>query len=337
MNARVSAGAFAALLFAGLIIAAAPTGAADNAKLRVEPSDVVIGVDGSSLKDGRLPPETSWVHVRFSFNVIVPSLTGCTTLITLELKPPANSAHATYVLSPMHITRSFNGSSGPLGAVASPNGNTMAGWQSTLTVRLTRDAPAFQQVEFAVQARARTDARNATDGCTVQDSDWVSSRSSVVADYMPRMAYQPRSYSMSAGPNGQVVFRVEASNLGNGPTRLTTSIVERTPGLEGVAPPIDLLLESPTSGKSARNVEDVQITVRTPPKNGYTNKIYTLEAHFLARPDISGHTGDVATEASVVTLTLKVQGVYVPGFDASSLIAAAAVAGLGLTLTRRRL
>jgi len=301
---------------------------AEKAKLTVNPVSVDVGVDGTSLKDGRLMPESSTVKIRYTFDVVVPAATSCYGTIRLDLKPPASDERMSISLSPASISRYFDGSRDGSTAVdgfVSPTGTTMTGWSTVLTLQFTRNAPAFTPMDVSVKAQAILEGGDGA-SCNIDNSAESTSRTTVIPDIMLLMEYTPAAYIRHAGPGGEVTFAVEARNLGNGATRISTSLPTPPKGLEAVIPPADAIVESKAqSGQGARDSSVLVVSARTPKHTGYTNKVVTLEISFLARPQ--GASSGATAEPVTLTLALQIQGASLPGFDASPMLGAVVIAG----------
>jgi hypothetical protein len=335
--AKTTTAAIAVLFIAGLLVTVAPVSTAQGEKkLKVDQVGSYVVKDEGQLNAGRLPPEIATLRIELNFKVTIPPVGACIDTITVTYTPPASTAQASIHVSPPSETKAFKGQSDGV-PVSGAQGSEIEGFKATITVQLTRSAPAFSAINIPVTVRATGGGGSTSSGCGLTPSDAIQAVAVVVPDYAARVQYVPKTYTASTGQNKQVVFSINMINFSNGPTRVKTSIVEKTKGLESILPPVDTLLESKaTSGPQARDTQEIFITARTPHSNGYTNKVYTFEAHFMATADAGGSTGKMAEDEKVVTMSVKVQGVYVPGFDATSLVAALGIALLGLNLVRRR-
>lgn len=338
-NAKRIAIGFTILFVASIFAMLMPTGVAQAQDQPLRVNEVVKPNVKIEENKALLFPETRQAEIDYKFGVKIPPLSGCTVDITVTFKylPGEESAYSTAVLSPQQLIKTFDtGDSAAPVPFVNPSGSEVTGFDTTLTVSFFRNAPAFQDAKFKVQATALASA-STSDSCNVGDSQPTDSEASLKPDYLASMSIQPSSIIQTSGQNKRVLFPVKIVNFGNGPTRVITTIVEKTQGLNAVQPPAEVLLESKaTQGDQALNQQDIFITVLTPNNNGYTNKVYSFDATFKAKADTS-ETGSFAEQEITVPFSLKVQGVYVPGFDSVSLIAALGVGLLGLSRMRRRL
>lgn len=321
----------ALLLLALVTLAlAVPSSVASNpTKMNVTPR----GYDLSPKSDtGRYAPETTNFQITYHFDVNVPGGTACSGNIVLTLSPPpANDAYAATFAGNV-LTRPFDTNGDGQGDVASTLGGVSPGWDATLNVEFTRRAAAFQSYEFTVGAQASL----VGNGCTADPSEVVTNSAPVKADYMPRTQYEPRSYLTKTGQNGLVTFPIKATNTGNGPSRISVEATEKTKGLEALTPPVDVLLDSSTSSPgTSHDSEVLLVSARTPHANGYTNTLHTIQVLLHTRADAPPGTKGAPEDTTALTLSVQVQGAYVPGFDAPLLVGALA-GGAGLLGRSRR-
>lgn len=309
--------------------------AAEEPKLNVE------GASATPSSTGLIMPEIEQVDIQFEFYVQIPALQACTFDITLEFQyvPNGEDAYSSAVLAPRQRVISVEGTEVVPGQPSVPYANTesqrLGPFTTTLTVSFDRNVPAFNSVVFTVKGQARTSLDD-DDGCSIQDSDWRESSASIKPAYFASLSVQPVNIVQDSGQNKRVLFPVQITNFGNGATNVETKIDNVSGGLDTVNAPPRLTLESRANrGDQAQMKDTVFLTVMSPAHNGYENKVYSFNAKFRASPETS-ETGSHMTREIVVPFTLKVQGVYVPGFDSVSLIAALGVGLLGLTRMRRR-
>jgi hypothetical protein len=325
--------ALGALVLALLVV---PSAAAEDAKLVVSPHAPTVGVEGTAMPAGRLAPETSILKIEYVFDVLVPAASRCAGTIIVDYAPPPASDKYVATLSVASASRPFDGNGdadSPGDAVASPAGTKLKDWKTVLTVQLTRQAPAFETLAFVVKAKARLAEGSQ---CNLAESAWAEGQSQIAADYFPLMEYRPTFYMGRAAPNGDVTFRVEASNLGNGATRISTTLKPVDKGLEALIPPVDSLIESKVqSGQGAADKSILSLTARAPKHTGYSNSIQEFQATFRARAEAGGAASSAAVQETTLTFAVKVQGVSLPGFDAGPALAALG-AVVVLSVARRR-
>lgn len=326
----------AALYLVGLV-AVAPIATAQGGDRPVSISaEGTPTVKGTSAA-GRLAPETATAQVTAKFVVTVPGPSACVgQLITVSYKVLEKPAYATITLAPGSEAKPFTGgqSGNQADQFASSGGYAWSGWETQAVVAFTRSAPAFQDIPIKIEATVTAGAGTSS-GCTATGSGTKAiGETSIKADYLPSIQILPDAIIQTSGQNKKVLFPITVINFSNGPTRVAGEVIERTKGLNAVVPPAELFLESKaTSGEKAQNTQQVFVTVLTPNKNGYTNKVYSFDAVFRARSDTAGQ--DLLTSEISVPLSVKVQGVYVPGFDSTMMIAGLGIALVGLSVRRR--
>ena len=158
-----------------------------------------------------------------------------------------------------------------------------------------------------------------------------------MTEYAPLMEYKPSSYSARAAPNGDVTFRIKATNLGNGATRVTTTLKSVSGSIEALIPPSAALLESEAqSGEAAADETTLHVTVRAPKYSGYSNRLAQFQVIFTAKAEAGAAAAGSPVDETTMVLVLKVQGVSLPGFDVGPLFAGLGIAVAGIALRRRK-
>jgi hypothetical protein len=325
-NTKLVAG-LATLLVAFIAVAVTPTASAQAGQASIKIDSQKL--DDTQLKNGRLPPEIAQVTIDFTFSVTMPPVTGVCPAgtVTVEFTNPKKGGDwATVTVSPSAVTQPV--------LANNQQQQTIGGFSTKMTIVTTRKAPAFQTGEYVISAVAKPSV-STNGGCNVANSGEFKVSNNIVNDYFPIMEYQPSKYIQKTGQNKDVLFTVKASNFGNGDTKVTAvySPISKNK-LDAVIPPAQTTLESKAAvGEKALFSKDVQVSGRTPHSNGYTNSIYTFSIAFTAG---SVQAGSDTKDEQTLTLSVQVQGVYVPGFDPAGAIAALGVAVLLLGFARRR-
>jgi hypothetical protein len=201
----------AALLM--LVFAPGPAHAQAEKKLKVEQMGSYVYRDEGQLNEGRLPPETALLRVDLHFKVIIPPLSVCLDAITVAYTPPPSTPQASIQVSPTTQTRPFEGST--LGVpVSGLHGMEMDGFKATLTIQLTRQAPAFQAIVIPLKVQALTSTGSTSSGCGLIASDVIQASAIVVPDYMARVDAQSSPWQ------GNTPQPISVTNYGNGMTRV---------------------------------------------------------------------------------------------------------------------
>lgn len=295
--------------------------------------------DETGLNGPRLPPESAAVKYDVIATVTYPQITGCVTVVSVTFKPTPKANYITAVISPTTITQTADFTtggtpSGPAQGIVGAAGGKQD-FKTLMTITTTRQAPALQDLQVDIKA-------DAVAGTTSQGNCNLGTGSNtgtftIKNDYLALMQYAPTAYILKTGQNKAVNFGIKMTNFGNGPTKV--KIKADMPGknkLESLVPPADQrLLSRATDGAQAKVDSDIIIQARTPHSNGYTNSFYNVLATFDAAYDGNLVGGTPSTDTQAVTLSVQVQGVYVPGFDAVSIIGAMAIALGAFGVTRR--
>lgn len=193
----------------------------------------------------------------------------------------------------------------------------------TGTVYLTRDAPAFSTANIVIKA-------SSTGGTCVQPPKEAEGKTSVKAGFYGKMQARLEKTIDGAGQNSKVTIPLIVENFGNGEilTKYKLENAEKTK--------VDVILPGniivPTAiGTSLDPKQILPIDIQTPYKNGYMNDVapvvITITSESSEDPEIKG-------QDATVTALIRTQGVYVPGFELTTLMAAALAALVGFV--RRR-
>ena len=281
-------------------------------------------------EDNRLDPESELGTVKYKVTVRPPPTpSGCTSSWGITYDVVGKLGYQSVTISPP----SQIGNIGTQGVV-NPGNEAAQVFDATLTVSVSREAPAFRDDEYALKATLAVPP--STNGCSVAAGPAATAKASVKNDYLPLTTVEPGVYFQKAGQNKKVVFPIKIQNIGNGPSRVRLEIIPLGKNrLDSVIPPAELRLESRAQkGSAALFKADTRIEAQTPHSNGYTNSIYSFQAKFLTSYDGSGE--NTQTDETAVTLSVQVQGVYVPGFDSVAMLGALSLALAGVGFVRRR-
>ncbi len=326
------------LMVATFVVAIAPTASAQATEqvITVVTKGVpTIQTGASTLNNNRIAPDTGVAVVKYEFTVTVPPVGACplsaiNVVFTADkgASPPDWAEEAQIVLS------------GPTAAInydpqKSGTAQTFS-VDTTLSIRITKNAPAGKSGEYRVLAQAFPPAA-AAGGCNLKKSDppTPNAFNAVSNDYLAVMEYTPEKYIQKVGQNKEVSFVVKMTNYGNAATRIETT-TDTPEGLAAPVPPAAITLESKAeSGEKAVYFKDAVISLKTPSSNGYTNSLYSFTAHFTAKAATMTGQG-LDDDEQPITFSLQVQGVYVPGFDPRSAIASLGIGLVLLGFARRR-
>lgn len=318
----VAYGSVAALVLMAVLVFAPNATAQAGAQLTVTSEGATPNVPG---KSGRLAPETQTATIVFAFKVSIPDTGGAgvaacpTANIVVTFEPTRPGDWSTITLSSYSKVVTLT--------PQEPTANV----DTEMSITTTRKARAFVSDTYEVKASAAA----GPSGCTFTPSAKVPNTAFIQNDYIPILEYSPAKYIQKTGQNKEVLFPIEITNFGNAQTKVATSVDQPNKNkLDAVLPPsvttLNTDLESKTDVKKT-----IVIAARTPSSNGYTNTLYSFFVNFAGTATTPGP--EIATDNQQITLSVQVQGVYVPGFDFTSLIGALGI-GLGaLGFLRRRL
>lgn len=293
----------------------------------------------TGLVNNRLAPETALATVNFGWTMTIQGPSQCVgvpmkaTYALLE-----SPAYAPASVSTAFETRTYvgGGDNNPASGVAGTEPESYDDLILAIAVAVTRDAPAFEPIRIVVQATPTAGKGSQQDQCSIINGPAVTQEVFLIPDYLPSISYIPDSTILKTGQNKQIAFPIRMINFGNFPSRVSTELVGGTGGLAVNTPPEIFIDSKVTGGATAKNEERVNIGIITAGKNGYTNKVYSFQVKFIGKADSTG-TNLQTQPVGPMSFTVKVQGVYVPGFDASSVLSALGIGLLGLGFMRRRL
>lgn len=320
MKKKMAAYGFAALMTFAVFVMMAPTAAAQG-------GNIGVSVKNIRIDNPLLTPEVGITTVTADIHLEFPAASGCSAPITMEYRGSGPS-YASIVMSPATESFTFRSQEDSGHPFVSPASETQVREGIKMTITTTRDAPAFQSVQYIFKATAKpstSQSCNFNQGTSDQPV-------TVQNDYFPLIQANAKQTLLKSGQNAQVQFPVDVTNFGNGQTRVSveTSYLSKDQ-LASLVPPSPFVVDSKAQqGPSARDTFTAFIQARTPHSNGYTNSIYSFSADFSGEYAGAKPPGEPKTDEQTVTLSLQVQGVYAPGFDPVFAIGALGVAMLGV-------
>lgn len=301
-------------------------------------------VDGLG-PNGRIRPEIDEVKIEYHFYVIVPSAQACLKdVIVTWTANRGDASWATIILNKPSESQPVPNPGGQSNVPPVTSGGssvrvpTAGSFSTTVTVKVSREAPAFKEGTYTVVGQAaKGETTGLTDECSYQESLPQDSPVTVKNDFVPRISAIPSGpQSLKTGQNKNLLISVTVQNLGNYQVQVKPTTKETSKGkLDALLVPPEQPVASKIYDKTAQDTINFIVTARTPHKNGYTNTVYSFTATFTARVDNPSETG-LATDSKDVPYSIQVQGVYVPGFEPTSAIAAIGAALLLLGVVRRR-
>jgi hypothetical protein len=196
---------------------------------------------------------------------------------------------------------------------------------STSNIEVTQEAPGEVAIKCTLSAYVK-----AVFGTQIPDSTVGTAILVVKADFLGLISVNVPGTIKQAGPQKNIKYTLDITNLGNSQTDLIFSLSEgaTSGGWNPLAPP-KITLGSTQQG-ATNTVATVEFTVNTPYKNGWNNKEKSMTLTITPQS-----TKDFETKGAPVDVPVlaRVRGVYVPTLE--PLFMLGAVLGVAL-LARRR-
>ncbi len=157
-----------------------------------------------------------------------------------------------------------------------------------------------------------------------------STKTTVLVQYLGLISANVPTTISQAGPQKQIRYNIELTNLGNSRSNIRFDLEGETTGGWKPVEPTLITLESSAQG-GAEVSKTVSFLVSTPYKNGWNNKEETFK---LVVTPVS--TKPAATEGQAVEINVlaRVRGVYVPTLEPMLMLGA--ILGAALVIRMRR-
>lgn len=186
------------------------------------------------------------------------------------------------------------------------------------TIFLTKDAPAFATAKITVTATG-------TGGTCILKPQDKTGEAPIQAGFYGKMQARLDKTIESTGQNSKVTIPLIVENYGNGEliTRYELVNSEKT-DVDVILPPPIIV---PTAiGTTLDPKQIINVDIQTPFKNGYMNKADSVTIKVTSK---SNDNQEIEGPEAQVTALIRTQGVYVPGFEATTMLIAglAALAG----------
>lgn len=186
-----------------------------------------------------------------------------------------------------------------------------------------KDAPAFKKAKLTVEVTSPGGT------CINAPQKGVGEKVFVAGFYGKMVAYLDKTLD-SAGQNAKVTLPLTIENYGNGDIEAAFQLLNEEKTKLDVITPAPVIV--PTNvGSTLDNTKQVNIDLKTPYKNGYMNQPATVK---LKITSVSTEKREIVGPEAEVSALIQTQGVYVPGFELTTLMAAALAALLAFV--RRR-
>ncbi|PKK86193.1 MAG: hypothetical protein CVT48_02115 [Thermoplasmata archaeon HGW-Thermoplasmata-1] len=146
-------------------------------------------------------------------------------------------------------------------------------------------------------------------------------------DYTAQVPIEPAFFSLLSvtaattlqkiSPNGQAVYPITVTNLGNGPTKVFLDIKNVPTGWQVVTPAPFILDSTQQGGKNTKAT--VNVMVQPPYKFGHHNDLAAMKIDITSTHALDS---SLKGDASAVSIMTRSQGMCTPGFEALFVFAA---------------
>jgi hypothetical protein len=255
-----------------------------------------------------------WVYTFREQTSSIP--TAVTTSTTLHFDPaPVCNAAGFVITGPQAISIPIGG--------GQQSTRTSYDGVATFAVLATQDAPG--ETPTPCIFKAYVDALNSQ----ITKTETATVSATVTAAYLGLLSVSVPTLIDEAGPQKQISYTMDITNVGNARTNVIFSIdnqdTKAQDGWQSVAPG-QLLLESRAQGGTT-TTKQAAFTISTPYRNGWNND----ETTFVFRlTPVSTNNQDVKGAEVQVNVLARVRGIYVPGPEpmllAGAIIGAALIA-----------
>ncbi len=219
--------------------------------------------------------------------------------------------------------------SGPLTnlvTVSRQQSSTSAGASGTkdFTLQATQQAPGETPTKCTFQARVNDL------GTQVKATEKQSTTATFVVDYLGLVSANLPSTIKQAGPQKEIKYDIELTNLGNARSNIRFDLITESIGDWDPVPPTEIILDSPNQG-GQETTKTVSFQVSTPFKNGWNNDQKTLQ---LRITPVSTKNADIEGTSVTINTLSRVRGVYVPSLE--PMVMLGAVLGAAFVAARLR-
>lgn len=246
--------------------------------------------------------------------------------ITISITPTKPPAYAEITVQPTIL--SFAPPSTPAPTGTGGGGDSGQTLKFAVTVVFSRDAPAFKTTPFSLNAAATAGT------CIHSTTTQAPTTFPVTPGFYGVLSASVPKTIQKAGQGSEVTFPMTIENLGNGQIKVFFQVEGQGKGTRSlqVTTPTEVTIDSLAQGGNS-NTRVVNLNVNTPFKNGYMNALNAIRVVITSQsPERTGIEGDKAS----LSMLVRTQGVYVPGFDSVLMIGALLGAAMLVGVTRKR-
>lgn len=197
---------------------------------------------------------------------------------------------------------------------------------STFNVEVTQQAPGETPIRCDFRAQVEPVL-----GTQIPESNEAPASINVYGAYLGLISVNVPSTIKQAGPQKQIRYELEITNLGNAQSNLQFALANEPSGGWNPIPPTQQVLQSAQQGGTETS-KTIYFLVSTPFKNGWNNKDTTFQ--LTITPTSTKNPDDTGQPVSVNVLA-RVRGVYVPSLEPMLMLGALMGAALVVRLARR--
>ncbi len=284
------------------------------------PPDFTLGTPSVSPNEP-IAPDTGTAQVSipwtYAFKQTGTELSGVSSgSVTLQWEQPSCTNPNVLITGALAETIDVSG--------AGPTTKTFSD-TSRFNVQVTQDAPGETPILCTFRAKVL-----AAFGAQVPETETATATANIFAKYLGLLSANVPVTINSAGPQKQIRYDIELSNLGNARSTITFGLNTEVKGGWNPVPPTQIVLESPAQG-GAETTKTVGFLVSTPFKNGWNNEETTFQ---LEITPVSTKDPTQFGQSVSVNVLARVRGVYVPTLEPVVLLGAVVGAAM---LARRQL
>ncbi len=298
-------GLFVALATA--IVVLAPTASAQT----TTPPQLTVQAFSYDKPTGQTPDlelGTITITTRYSYTMIATGPVGGTVTPSATLKWEEPACDKTGVTVVGSLSQSLN-----LGGTPPPG---FVDTTSTFTVSISSQAPGETDIKctFKGQVGAVVGA-----GSAIPPSNQVVQGVLVKGKFLGLLsASVPTGTILEGGPQKEVRYDIDITNLGNSLTTIQFDLKSSVPEGWKTVPPLAITLQSTQQGGTQVN-QKVAFLIQTPHKNGWNNDETTFQLEMTPHSTKDIEIKGTPVQVNVLT---RVRGIYVPGPEPLLLVGA---------------
>ncbi|MCA1811997.1 MAG: hypothetical protein LC623_08315 [Halobacteriales archaeon] len=256
---------------------------------------------------------------KFTFNTpgTVAGAVAIQSAILKYTKEPSCDKAGTSIIGP---------TSTPIDLSKATGGTQTFDTSSSFSISATQLAPGETDIKCSFTAKVTALQNNA-----YSDTDEQSTSLLVKVKFLGLLTANVPNTIVEAGPQKEIRYEIELTNLGNSLTNVNFNLAGETPEGWSPVPPTPIIMQSQQQG-GTEFAKKVNFLIQTPHKNGWNNdeKTFQLKIQPSSTKDPDQKGNEIA-----VNVLARVRGIYVPGPEPFLLVAALLGAAMVARLVRR--